>query len=122
MLFLCHSLVHVDKISLFPNFQSDSKVSFVMYVCFTASYCHYVGNYYVDIINRQFGLFTKQMNLQELFHTNIMYLKADVKVTTFSEKKWRRGDKTVDHKNGPLVLFSFMVRQTNTQIYVTQCH
>ena len=45
----------VDRpVGLFPTFQFsvDSEVSFMIYACFTVSYCcidHYIGNYYLNI-------------------------------------------------------------------------
>ncbi len=47
----------------------------------------YVGNYYVDIVNRQFDRLFRQTNefAKNILHTNIMYPKAsaDVKISTF---------------------------------------
>ncbi len=85
----------------FPNFRSvDSEVSFVIYACFTVSYCcigDYVGNYYVDIINWTIQLIVL-LNKWKLFYTKFMYLKAsaDVKISTFFEKNGR--DEAVDHE------------------------
>ncbi len=77
MLFLWHSSVDTDKISLFPNFWVDSEIAFVNYTCFTVSYCcigHHVGNYYVDIINRHIDQLFRQRNecVRNILHTNIM--------------------------------------------------
>ncbi len=64
---------------------------FTLYCCIG----HYVGNYYVDIINQQFCRKFHQTNefARNNLHTNIMYLKAstDVKISTFLEKNgWMR--------------------------------
>ena len=82
----------------------DFEVAFVSYARFTVSYCcigHYVGNYYVDIINRQFDRLFPQTNeiAWNTLHINITYLKAsaDVKILNFLEKSvW--GDEAVDHE------------------------
>ena len=77
------------------------------YACFTVSYCwvglgHYVGNYYVDMINRQFDQLFHQTNefAKNILHTNNMYLKASVvKFSTF----WRKmGGWGCGSQNGPL--------------------
>ena len=67
----------------------------------TDALCHYVGNYYVDIINRQFDQIfcqTKEFACN-ILHTNIMDLRvsADVKISTFLVKNGE-GDEAVDHK------------------------
>ena len=52
------------------KFPVDSEVEYMSYSRFLVLGCsigHYVGNYYVDIINRQFDLFAKQMKLKEIF-------------------------------------------------------
>ncbi len=55
--FSWHSSVDRDKISYASKFPVDSEVALVSYARNIASYCcigHHVGNYDVDIINRQF--------------------------------------------------------------------
>ena len=68
---------YIDKISLFPNFQSILRLC---YACFAVSYtvalCHYVGNYYVDIINRQFSqLFRQTSEFVRNVFTQSLYLQ-----------------------------------------------
>ena len=91
----------MDKISLFPDFQSILRLGFVSYACFTVSYgCigHYAAN--VDIINRQFGqLFCQEVEFAiNILHPNIVYLKApaDLKISTFFGDKW--WVEAVDHE------------------------
>ena len=72
---------------------------------FTVSYIgHYVGNYYVDMINRQIDqLFHKANEFERnILYTN-MYLKASayVKLSTF----WRKNEEggwVSGSRNGPL--------------------
>ena len=60
----------------------------------------YGGNFYVNIVNRQFGQLFRQISefARNILHTNIMYLKAaaDVKILIFLEKNW--GHEAVDHE------------------------
>ncbi len=89
MIFLWHSSVDIDKISLFPNFRSI--LSFRLWVMHVLLYYRNVGgNFHVDIIKRQFGRLFRETNefARNILLTNIMYLKAsaDVKISTFLEK------------------------------------
>ncbi len=77
MLLLWHTLVDMDKNIAYFQILVVSKVVFVSYAYFTVSNCcigHYIGNYYVDIINRQFDRLFQQanMNLQEIFCTQTL--------------------------------------------------
>ncbi len=95
--------MHVDKKCIFLNFQSDSEVAFMSYARFTVLYCcigHDVGNYYVNIINRQFDLyyFAKQINWKKYFahkhnvHEGFCWCKN---LNSFGEKL---GNEAVDHE------------------------
>ncbi len=70
------------------------------YACFTVSYyCigHYVVNYYVDIINRQFGPLFRQTNAfaRSILNTNFVYLKASA-----DQHFWRKlGDEAMEKMN-----------------------
>ena len=95
MLFLWYSSVDrpIDKISWFPNFQTILRLCWrwVMHVLLYRLVVQVtVGNYYVDIKNRQFDRLLCQTNefAINILHTNIMYLQAsaDVKISTFLEK------------------------------------
>ena len=76
MLFLWHSSGDIYRQNkVFSKFSFDSEVAFASYAHFTVSYCylgHYVGNYYVDIIDNLNDYLTKQMNLQEIWCTQTL--------------------------------------------------
>ena len=107
MLFLWHTSIDGQK-CLISKFLIESEVAIVSYVCFTVSYCCIGqlinGNYYVDIINRQFGRLFYQTSefARNILDTNLMYLKdaTDVKISTFWRKMWRGWD--CGSRNGPL--------------------
>ena len=94
----CRENKHISKFSV------DSEVCFVCELCmFTVSYScigHYVGNYYVDVRNRQLGRLFRQTNkfARNIFHTKFVYPKAsaDVNISIFFGEKW--GDEALDHK------------------------
>ncbi len=76
---------------LISKFVVTSEIAFVSYAHFNVLYCfigHNVGNYYVDIINRQFYRLFRQTNefARTILHTNIMHQKASADIETFLER------------------------------------
>ena len=74
MIFLWNCSEDIDKISLFPNFQSIRRLCLrVTHILLYCSCCighTMLGIFHIDIINSQFSdYFTKQMDLQKLFCT-----------------------------------------------------